>query len=97
MCGSGEMDVEKIRRIKEEVEGELLKRPGVTGVDVNYKVVGGHKTDRLAIRIYVKKKRDVPKREAIPETISGVMTDVIERRFVLKNQTDRKIKKGGRT
>ena len=97
MCGSGEMDVEKIRRIKEEVEGELLKRPGVTGVDVNYKVVGGHKTDRLAIRIYVKKKRDVPKREAIPETISGVVTDVIERRFVLKNQTDRKIKKGGRT
>ena len=95
MCDSGEMDKDKIRRIKEEVEGELLKRPGVTGVDVNYKVVGGHKTDRLAIRIYVEKKRDVPKKEAIPETIGGVVTDVIERRFVLKNQTDRKIKKGG--
>ena len=50
---------------------------------VGYKVIGGRRTDRLAIRVYVEKKQDVPEAEAIPKMIRGVPTDVIERRFVL--------------
>ncbi|OYD15457.1 hypothetical protein CH333_05690 [candidate division WOR-3 bacterium JGI_Cruoil_03_44_89] len=79
----------EIRRIKAEVEAELLKLPGVTGVDVGYKYVKGKKTNVLAIRVLVKEKKDVPEEEAVPREIRGVPTDVIERRFVLHSgQTD---------
>lgn len=76
--------LEDIRRVKEEVEKELLKIPGVTGVDLGYKYVGGKKTDVLAIRVYVEKKnKDVPEKEMIPKKIDNIPTDVTERRFVL--------------
>ena len=76
--------LEEIQRVKEKVEKELLKIPNVTGVDIGYKYVGGKKTDVLAIRIYVeKKKKDVPEKEMIPKKINNIPTDVIERRFVL--------------
>ena len=83
MCNCGEPDREQVERVKEEVEADLLSRPGVTGVSVGYKVVGGRTTARLAIRVYVKHKHDVPEGEAIPKVIRGIPTDVIERRFVL--------------
>jgi len=71
--------------IKESVEGELLARPGVTGVDVGYKVVGGEQTDEVAIRVHVEeKKADVPETERVPEAIDGVVTDVLERRYELQ-------------
>ncbi len=73
----------EIRRIKTEKEDDLLSRPGITGVDVGPKFVKGKKTDEIAIRVYVEKKKDVPAKEKIPATINGVKTDVIERRFVL--------------
>jgi hypothetical protein len=37
-------DVSKIVQVKEAAEADLLKRPGVTAVDVGYKYVGGKKT-----------------------------------------------------
>jgi hypothetical protein len=75
--------LEEIRRIKDEAERELLKRPGVTGVDVGHKYVGGKETDTLAIRVYVEKKKEVQGTDAIPKQIRGIPTDVIERKFVL--------------
>ena len=75
--------LDEIRRIKEAVEAELLRLPGVTGVDIGPKIVKGKKTDIMAIRVYVEKKRNVPAEIAVPKEISGVPTDVIERRFVL--------------
>ena len=78
-----------IRRVKSQVEADLLKRPGVTGVDIRHKHIGGKKTDVLAIRIYVEKKRDVSHEDEIPKQIGGIPTDVIERRFILHSgQTD---------
>jgi hypothetical protein len=76
-------NLEEIGRIKDEAERELLKRPGVTGVDVGPKYVGGKETDTLAIRVYVEKKKEVQGTNAIPKEIQGVPTDVIERKFVL--------------
>mgnify|MGYP001826054280 CR=1 FL=1 len=76
-------NIDEIRHIKAEVEAELLKLPGVTAVDVGRKIVDGKKTDVLAIRVYVKEKRDVPEEEVVPKQIQGVPTDVIERHFVL--------------
>lgn len=77
------MDEATIRRTKEEVEDQLLSRPGVTGVDIGRKIVNGEKTEQLAIRVYVRKKGDCRPEDIIPETIRGVPTDVIERTFLL--------------
>ena len=76
-------DISEVRSTKQTVEVDLLKQRGVTGVDIGYKYVGGKKTDVLAIRVYVKEKKDVPKKEEIPKVIKGVKTDVIQRKFVL--------------
>ena len=78
---------EEIRRIKARIEGDLLKLPGVTGVDIGEKHVGGKPTGELAIRVLVRSKTPadtVPPGELIPHTIDGVPTDVIERDFELK-------------
>jgi hypothetical protein len=75
--------LERARRVKEDVERELLSLPGVTGVGVGYKYVGGKKTDQVAIIVHVKRKpRDVPAAALVPKTIRGVPTDVVERRFL---------------
>ncbi len=77
-------NLDEIRHIKEKVEKELLKLPGVTGVDIGNKYISGKKTDVLAIRIYVeKKKKDISENEMIPKKFDNIPTDVIERRFVL--------------
>jgi hypothetical protein len=71
--------------VKERAEGELLGRPGVTGVDVGYKVVDGVQTDEIAIRVHVKqKKATVPKAQMVPKEIEGVVTDVLERNYELQ-------------
>lgn len=79
---------QRVRAVKAEIEAQVLQRPGVTGVDTGYKVVGGRKTDQLCIRVYVKKKQDVAESELIPREIKGIPTDVIERRFVLHSAAD---------
>jgi len=73
----------KLVKAKAEAEKGLLNRPGVTGVDIGYKEVGGKPTETLAIRVLVEKKRDVVPSEAIPSSIGGFSTDVIERKFEL--------------
>ncbi len=71
--------------IKERVEDRFLGQPGVTGIDVGYKVVGGEQTDEVAIRVHVEEKRtDVPKSQKVPKTIDGVVTDVLERKYELQ-------------
>jgi hypothetical protein len=76
--------LQNIIRIKEAVEKKYLGQPGVTGVDVGFKYVGGQRTDEIAIRILVeKKKKTVAKEEKVPDTIEGIKTDVIERTFEL--------------
>src|SRR4051812_38754417 len=77
---------------KKSVEPQLLKRSGVTGIDVGYKYVGGRKTQEVAIRVMVekKKKKDIPESERIPPEIDGVKTDVIERTYFLHQFGNRK-------
>jgi hypothetical protein len=75
-----------IRPVKNVEETKLLKFQGVTGVDIGYKIADGKKTDDVAIRVYVEKKKDIkdiPKNQLIPKKIKGIKTDVIERKFVL--------------
>lgn len=73
----------EIRQTKAENESTLLKKKGVTGIDIGPKITAGQKTEEVAIRVYVEAKKDVAAKDAIPKTLNGVKTDVIERKFVL--------------
>jgi hypothetical protein len=85
--------ITEVVRMKEEVEHDLLARPGVTGVDVGPKYVGGQRTSEIAIRVLVakKKKSGLSEAEKVPATIDGVKTDVIERTYVLHQMNRKKI------
>lgn len=72
---------ETARSVKRQVEAQLLRLPGVTGVAVGPKYVGGRRTNQISIRVYVARKRQVPTEQMIPPSIDGVPTDVIQRRF----------------
>ncbi|MDQ4214739.1 hypothetical protein [Microbacterium capsulatum] len=84
--------IDELVAIKEKVEAQWLAQPGVTGIDVGYKVVGGVQTEQIAIRVHVRKKRaDVPEDQRVPAEIEGVVTDVLERSYepqVLGKQLD---------
>jgi len=59
----------------------LLSLPGVTGVAVGHKWVGGKATDEVAIHVYVERKLaegELRPADRIPPTIGGHKTDVIE-------------------
>src|SRR5262245_55093971 len=85
-------DVSKeIIAAKEKAENELLKLPGVTGVDIGFKEIGGKPTNTIAIRVLVEKKKpNVPAAQKVPEEIDGHPTDVIERKFELQDFRARK-------
>jgi hypothetical protein len=73
----------KLLAAKQKADETLLKLPGVNGIDIGYKEVGGKPTNQLAIRVLVTQKKDVPKAQRVPLEIDGVPTDVIERKFEL--------------
>jgi hypothetical protein len=80
------MNEADLQAIRKRVEADLLRLPGVTGVDVGPKRVNGENTGKLAIRVYVARKRpleEIPVNEQIPSVIGGVPTDVVERAFTL--------------
>ncbi|NMO18150.1 exo-alpha-sialidase [Pyxidicoccus fallax] len=73
-------DYKRILDIKRQTEIDLLKLPGVHGVSIGYKVVGGQRTDEPAIVVHVTQKLSedqLAPEERIPTTIQGVATDVI--------------------
>jgi hypothetical protein len=73
-------DEEAIIAASEAVKKEWLGRPGVTGMDVGVKYVGGKRTDAVAIRLYVRKKlSNVDPAERFPSAIGPFKTDVLER------------------
>src|SRR5438874_913469 len=84
---SGMPDVTpELEQAKARAEERLLGLPGVTGVDIGFKEVGGEPTDQLAIRVLVQEKKrleEVPEEERIPDEIEGHPSDVIQRRFEL--------------
>jgi hypothetical protein len=75
----GDNDLEGIRQIKAAREDALLALPGVVGVDIGFKEVGGRRTDEVAIRVLVETKRNVPEEERVPDSLEEFRTDVIQR------------------
>ncbi|MFJ6670884.1 hypothetical protein ACIQMJ_07225 [Actinosynnema sp. NPDC091369] len=69
-----------VRPIKKLVEDDFLSRPGVVGVDLGEKTVGGRVTGELAIVVFVRRKGPAAQ-FAIPPDVLGVPTDVVEDTF----------------
>lgn len=67
--------LEEVRRIKQQVEQGLLRRPGVTGVGVGYQTIDGQKTTIPAILVYVSDPSAVA--PELPISIDGVPVEVI--------------------
>jgi len=77
--------LDELVALKDRVEAQYLDLPGVTGIDVGFKEVGGQTTDQLAIRVHVaEKKARVPAAQKVPAEIEGVVTDVLERAYELQ-------------
>ncbi|MBS1882571.1 MAG: hypothetical protein JSS97_06400 [Actinobacteria bacterium] len=74
-------EVTQILPVKQAFEDQLLKLPGVTGVDIGLKEVGGEKTTTHAILVFVAHKGEYEAEDEIPTAIAGVPTDVIEAIF----------------
>jgi hypothetical protein len=72
---------EKVREVKKRIETELLRKPGVTGVDIKRRTGAEEDTDQFAIVIYVAEKQDRPKEEALPKEIEGIPVEVVQRSF----------------
>jgi hypothetical protein len=71
----------------DQVREEWLKRPGVTAVDVGYKIQDGVLTDQLAIRVHVRRKLSpeaLPEHELFPEHLGRFSVDVIEATYGLE-------------
>jgi hypothetical protein len=82
--------VDRAKSVKEKHADQLKRFPNVIGVGVGHEIVGGKRTDRVAIRVYVRKKfpKDQLAPDAIlPDTIDGLPVDVIEDEFWIHQQT----------
>ncbi len=69
-------------QVKQSVEAEMLRKPGVTGIDVGQRTAGAIGDEPL-IRIYVANRQEAMRSLNLPTEIQGVPVEVIERRFVL--------------
>lgn len=71
-------------KILHEVRKDWLKRPGVTAVDVGFKMKGGKPTDSLAVRVHVRRKlpaEALPPQEVFPDRLGTYDVDVIEAEY----------------
>jgi hypothetical protein len=74
-------DVDQIRAIKRAAAARLHAIPGVHAVGVGFKVVGGKKTDEMAITVFVDKKKkpeDLAGGQLVPAELDGAKTDVVQ-------------------
>ena len=74
--------VERAKAIKARHAAALLRYPNVRGLGVGFKVKGGKRINKLALRVYVTEK--VPRRrlkpaDRLPREIEGLAVDVIVR------------------
>ena len=47
MCDEAGLDIEQVRRVKDEVEAELLRRPGVTDVRAGLESLNTHMLNQI--------------------------------------------------
>ncbi len=76
-----EQEYQKILEVKRAIEDGLLAIPGVHGVSIGSKRVGGQPTDRMAIAVHLTKKRpleEIAENERILPEYQSIPTDIME-------------------
>ncbi|MFD4637292.1 trypsin-like peptidase domain-containing protein [Lentzea sp. NPDC058436] len=76
-----------IDEVLERHKERLLDLPGCTGVSLGRKVAGGTTTDEIAIVLHVAHKGDQDPDTAMPATIEGFPTDVVEATYRFENMS----------
>ncbi len=74
-------DLEAVRQAKREAAASLGGRPNTVAVGVGYKITGGVQTTDLAVVVSVRRKvplAELSAADAIPQTVGGIRTDVVE-------------------
>ena len=77
-------EIDAARKELEKVRDEWLRRPGVTAVDIGYRIKDGRLLDELAIRAHVKRKLpldEIARGDAFPENLGAFPVDVIEAEY----------------
>jgi hypothetical protein len=67
--------------VHDAATAELMQIPGVVGVGIGLKEIGGELTDQICFRVYVWEKKDasdVPTEERVPAVVQGFPTDVLK-------------------
>jgi hypothetical protein len=85
-----EKAVDYAKAVKQKHSDRLKSFSNVVGVGVGYEVVAGVRTNRICIRVYVRKKipkSQLPPESILPDTIDGVAVDVIEDEFTIHQVT----------
>jgi hypothetical protein len=75
--------LEEVTRIKESVENDWLRLPGVTGIDVGYPQSAQVGESQPVIRVYVANLEEMGNRSVVPSEVEGVPVVLIERQFRL--------------
>ena len=72
---------QKLEEVQKHHLEDLLKKPNVTAVDIDYKTINGKEVNQLAIVIWVRKKKpesQLNKDEILPKKLDGCVVDVVE-------------------
>ena len=78
-CGIYDPVYPVLKECLERNRENILKTPGVTGVGIGYKMIGGKETDQLALVICVKEKRpeqELASNAILPKAFHQQKTDV---------------------
>jgi len=87
--GEQEKAVDRAKSVKERHVARLKAFPNVVGVGVGHEVVAGKRTDRISVRVYVRRKvpkTELPSEAVLPDSIDGIPVDVIEDEFWIHQQ-----------
>ncbi len=67
--------------VHDAATAELMQLPGVVGVGIGLKEIGGELTDQICFRVYVREKKtpgEVPAEHRVPGQVQGFPTDVLK-------------------
>jgi hypothetical protein len=75
------VSMDRVQRVKDTHEAELMSKANVVGVGVGYREKGGRKTDDLSLVVMVERKvpeTQLSPQDIVPKSIEGVPVDVQE-------------------
>lgn len=76
-----DIQLAKVREVKERHEGTILLLPNVVGVGIGFKEKDGRTTSELSVKVYVEQKiaaASLRSEEMVPPAVGDTKTDVVE-------------------